>query len=71
MNLIKVKDINNDVFYINEDAINMIQISNGRYEGKYLVVLCDKEISVKKSRGIDTLIENLEWVENLFEDKKD
>lgn len=69
MNLIKVKDIDNEIYYINTNAINKIKISDGKWEEKYLVVLFNGYVSVKESEEIDRVIEDCDWIENmLYED---
>lgn len=65
MNLIKVKDIDNEIFYINTNAINKIKISDGKWEEKYLVVLSNCSVSVKESKEIDRMIDNYDCIESI------
>lgn len=65
MNLIKVKDIDDKTVYINTNAINKIKITDGIFEEKYIVFLCNGMVCVKESKEIDKMIDDCDRIDNL------
>ncbi|MDU2374740.1 hypothetical protein [Anaerococcus vaginalis] len=65
MNLIKVKDTFGEIVYINTNAINKIKITDGIFEEKYILFLCNGMVCVKESKEIDKMIDDCDRIDNL------
>lgn len=66
MNLIKVKDMDGEIIYVNRDTINQIIIGDENFEEKYTLILSNGTVYVKESKEIDKIIENCDWIENMI-----